>query len=239
MTTSRFEKYLDNSADLEISLPQRRKTAAILTDSKGSYLHQHVTNTIENEIIWWCKPGRTSEEGINWLNNNIDSKLRRYGDLCIYLWLGTCDLTHKNGKYISLNESHHRDSAHIIRRFRELSILARQKQFKIVFLEIPYYSIKEWNRSKGHKNPDIFQEQDHSLQLALTVVNEEIVKLNEQNRTSAPKFNLDLLRNRKNKKRHVKYKYNFNLYKNEIHPNIILSKYWLRKISECVKRDCY
>ena len=121
----------------------------------------------------------------------------RFIPFSLYVWLGTCDLTHKQVKYISLKDSYNRDAAKLILNYKKLAKQASELNFSATFLEIPYYSIVEWNKAKGHKNPDVFQEQDKKLQLAIQVINEEIRKINIENDTRSPKFNVDLERNRK------------------------------------------
>ena len=42
------------------------------------------------------------KEGYQWLKSNLRSKIKKLGSIWIYVWLGTCDLTSKNKKYIAL-----------------------------------------------------------------------------------------------------------------------------------------
>lgn len=238
MSLAHYSKYLHKADSLDRDLPSRKRTAIVLSDSKGNYIKQHVTNRVEQDIIWCCNKSQTSEAGLHWLFANIDKKLERYGELSIYIWLGTCDLTIK-GKYVALKSNYLDVSAKTIEKYQSLLDDTRFKGVKIVFLEIPYFSIKEYNRFLGHKDPDSFVEQDQQLETAISKFNSQIHKLNEVNGVKSPKFCVDLIRGRGRKRSGVKYYNNFNVYTDGIHPKPILAKYWLRKIAECVRRDCY
>ena len=88
-------------------------------------------------------------------------------------------------------------------------------------------------------DPDSFVEQDQQLETAISKFNSQIHKLNEVNGVKSPKFCVDLIRGRGRKRSGVKYYNNFHVYTDGIHPKPILANYWMRKIAECVRRDCY
>ena len=90
MTSNRINNYSEIATNVENNLPPNRKTVAILTDSKGDYLGRNVSNVMEADILWWSK-GCTTERGFNWLVIEFNEQL------CIYIWLGTCDITEKEG----------------------------------------------------------------------------------------------------------------------------------------------
>ena len=93
-----------------MNLPQSRKVTALLSDSKGPYLQDWVSSNskdseVKQDIKWWWKRSRTTPEGLIWLTRKFNRKLRSYGDLHIYCWLGSCDLTGKTGRYIFLKDT--------------------------------------------------------------------------------------------------------------------------------------
>lgn len=239
MTESKYQKYLDKTADIDSGLGVCRKRPIILSDSKGCYLRRNVANLIENNIVWRCRGGLNTKEGIDWFLGDYQTLSRRYTSISLYVWLGTCDLTHKQSKYISLKDSYNTDAADLTQCYRNLSRRANELNFTVTFLEIPYYSIVEWNRSKGHKHPENFGDQDKTLQEAIQNINENIRSINEENGVYSPRFNIDLARIRKNKRRNPKFKVNFNHYLDGVHGGDLLCKLWLRKISEIIKKDCY
>jgi len=105
----------------------------------------------------------------------------------------------------------------------------------LTFLEIPVYSIFEYNKKQGHKDPDQFISQDNSLIKQVHKANEKIRQINTRLDSSSPNFCLDLSQNKvKNTKiQHIRLrdKYNFTLSRDGVHPSINLSKIWLRKIA--------
>jgi hypothetical protein len=52
-------------------------------------------------IVWLPKSGAKIEDSTQWLKSNISKKIINYGDIWLYVWMGTCNLTSKNKKYIS------------------------------------------------------------------------------------------------------------------------------------------
>jgi len=95
--------------------------------------------------------------------------------------------------------------------------------------------VESKQRTQG---PNTFEEQDKSLQEQIYNLNKEIRTLNNTLGTHSPQFSSDLHINRKVNSKTINY-YNFNLYADGIHPDTLLSKAWLRKIAEQVKRDCW
>jgi hypothetical protein len=53
-------------------------------------------------LFWWCKPGATVEQQYHCLQNNIYDKLLETVNFWLYVWLGTCNLTQKDGKLVSI-----------------------------------------------------------------------------------------------------------------------------------------
>lgn len=198
MSVSSFVKYLHGAKDLDKDLPPRKRVAAVLSDSKATYINSYVASKIGSDIVWWCTKGLTSEIAVEWLYEKIDTKIRKYGDMCIYVWLGTCDFTRKN-KYVSLNVTYEADLTNIIEKYRKLSDFARSRDIRLIFLEVPYFSITEYNRFLGHKNPETFKDQDYHLKNVLDSLNTEIHRINKENGAHVPRFCIDLIRSRGNR----------------------------------------
>ena len=162
MTTNKLTKYLAKPP----TKPTGNKiyTPAVLSDSKGGRLEGKARNSSEREVKFWWEGGRSCKKGYKWLKSNIKSKIRKLGRIWIYVWLGTCDLTTKNKKYVSLTSEGEQaiDKAYeYLLKIKELA--ENNPKCEITFLEIPVYSIVEWNRQYKHKDPESFQEQDTKL----------------------------------------------------------------------------
>jgi len=225
---------------------QKTHTPVILSDSKGKYLEKKVSNSIEKSIKWWIKSGDTCKKDFEWLETHLKSKHRRIGNIWLYVWLGTCDLTTKNKKYIALTANN--DSA-IDKASKYLEKIRDQVHkfpgCKVTFLEIPTYSIVEYNKHQGHKSPNDFKDQDKQLEDQVYKLNKKIRELNNSEEVHSPIFNLDLIKNAKtikNKKTRNALKrkfFSFWLYIDGIHSGPNLSKVWLRKITIQLIKDCW
>jgi len=132
------------------------------------------------------------------------------------------------------NESSVQSVFHFIDKFNKL---VNAHGSKVVFLEIPPYSIVKWNTSKGHRSPSDFIEQDKLLQYRLALVNEYIQQVNYRNSVASPNFRRAVLRCHSSK-RGRRYTTNFGLYTDGVHPSPLLTKYWLRSVLTAVERYC-
>jgi hypothetical protein len=67
----------------------------------------------------------------------------------------------------------------IISKYNEIiKIINRYPGTKETFLETPVYSIKNWNESKGHKDPNVFVEQDENLSKQIYTLNGKVREIN-------------------------------------------------------------
>jgi hypothetical protein len=68
------------------------------------YLKPSVSQRVEQNILWWCESSRKTSKGVNSLKENLPRKIRLMGNIHLYAWLATCDLTSKTtGGAVSLN----------------------------------------------------------------------------------------------------------------------------------------
>lgn len=240
MSEKKIRKSLEHLERLEASISRRRrKTAVIVSDSKGNYLRSHTSSRLEKDIIWLCDRGLTTIGGISLLKSKLEDLSRRFGKLSVYIFLGTCDLSTKEGDFIVLNQTYRNDREKVIEEFRQLTYFANEKRFDLTLLEIPVYSIKEWNRYHGDPCPEVFSRKDKHLHTSLEKINKEIRKINESNGKYSPRFSCDLECSRKPEGRDRRLYYNFSLLKDGIHPKPLLASLWLRRIARLVRQDCY
>ena len=242
MSLAKIEKFLRDTTTVDQGLPNLRVTPIILTDSKGRYLKSQISSQIEGSVVWWYGGGWNSDKGLSFLTENIKDAQCRHVRVHVYVWLGTCDLTIRTGTkgHICLNPIH--GGENLVQNLEKISDLGRSRKFKVTFLELPVYSIREYNKYHKHSDPESFSEDDKELQLRIKAVNEHIVRINESNQvisTKIPRFNNDLSNKRKNKGKRSRKYYTFGLLKDGLHPNDRLSKCWLRKICIKIRFDCY
>ena len=83
----------------------RTYTPIVLADSKGFLLKREESVSDWMRFEWVGKSGLTTEGGLRLLRAELTRKINEQGKYWVYVWLGTCDLTNKSGKYISLNHN--------------------------------------------------------------------------------------------------------------------------------------
>lgn len=228
MSTSKLRKYLDHP----IKSRRVEQRVILLSDSKGRYLAPYAESGWDVDIV--SKSGCTIPEGFYWLNRNIDRLLQRHGSFTLCVWLGTCDLTQKVGKTLSLRhntvENCLKQVTNQIGRFYQL--LANYPRVNIVFLEIPPYSLVQWFRSKGLVSVTDLLVQDLQLAERIDLVNEFIRQENYRRSVWSPKFKLDLVNYRKTAGGSSRKGICFRNYLDGVHPDPLLSKVWLKRIVE-------
>ncbi|CAC5357157.1 unnamed protein product [Mytilus coruscus] len=189
----------------------------IISDSKGNYIKRDIITEEFLNIKFITKKGQKVQQTIDWAEKELPSICHQHKNITFYIWLRTCNLTelNKTTRYISLVNQNDSNVRYLRRKFIELkAVITKIKpKSEIIFLEVPPYSIQCWNRSQGHKNPDIFSEDDQTLQNQLYQLNTFIQEIN-QSAEKSPKFDLDIRKTSKRKGGTDEY-YNFNLYKTD------------------------
>lgn len=238
--TYKLEKYCRIPIQFQGTL---KKQPILIADSKGNYLKSH-SDLIENLgyfIDFQCKGGARFADYFYWLQSNLSKKVNQYGNVVLYIFLGTCDLTVRKGRFIELRQKDDLSAVsyitYQINRYRQF--VSNFPSVTIVFLEIPPYSIVKWNESRGHRDPQSFLSQDLALYERLSLVNEYIKELNSSSHVGSPRFNLDLQRTRKSTgSSHKRVSINFSSYKDGVHPNPLLARCWLKRIIILILKHC-
>lgn len=237
---SKLQKYVN----IPIRDPGRlRKHPILVSDSKGNYLRTH-SDLIEQfgyNVEFQCRGGAIFVDQFYLLQSNLRKKVHQFGEIVLYVFLGTCDLTLKKGKYIELR--HDNDHAAVsyllfqINRF--LNFVSNFPSVSIVFLEIPPYSLQAWNKSRGHRDPFSFQSQDLILHQRICLINDYIRGINHSKDVVSPRFNLDLHRYRKSSgSNQGRTSINFSNYKDGVHPKPLLARCWMKRIVLRIFTDC-
>ena len=182
MNDSKIDKYLN----LDKNLPRMRLVPTVFADSKGNYFETEArrsgNNKIERGIVWKNKQGSTVLESTDWLKKQVASYKKRYGRFELFIFLGTCDFGAKDTDgIIHLLPKSARIPDKILSKFRSFSHYARIKGFPVACLEVPAIRLQEWNHRHGHQNPQIFIDDDNSLNPMIETLNKKIRKLNREN----------------------------------------------------------
>ena len=239
MNESKISNYLSNCTDLDDNLPKRKLTPIILSDSKAKYLFPESASRLEHGIVWLYEPGLSAESGIKWAASQLEDIESRFGKFELFVLLGTCDLGLKNKQGLILRPRVSSVACRLIRKFREFANDANDRGYSVTLLEIPGFCIREYNRVHGHISPELLKDHDHGLQTAIKLVNESIRVINRRNGKKSPNFNAAIEKTRKNNSKPNKYRWTFGQFLDGMHPNPSLSKYWLRKIAEIIRKKCY
>lgn len=228
------------------------KTPIILSDSKGLRLEQHVDIGFQRDIIWWCKPGATCEDRVNFLKNHLEKELQRHPKIVLYVWIGNCNLTTKDraDRFIHLTSTTNNSAVKTVTdNLRNIYNYTSQfDNVDVVFLEIPPYSILYWN-SEHQRQPfssyevEQFKKFDRKLEDQIEEVNRFIRDTNRITKKRSPRFSLDLVNCKRGRdKKGVlvsRYSYNFcALYQDGIHPCPVLAKYWFLQLCKLIATDC-
>ena len=236
MSLSQLEKYLRENPVIAPTTPQKR-TVILVSGSKGNYLKRHISRIHpEKNIIFESKGGRNSKQAVDLIAANVQNYRRKYSNILLILWTGTCDLTSKVGQnrygrkiIVDLNTLQVEDIVHQYNKFFEICS-SYGDSVKGLILECPYYSISIWNSVQGHPNPSIFDQNNLILHHKINELNQNIKELNSTYGVQAPRFSCDMIKTRKLKKSYPTKTVSYSLLKDGIHPGVTLSQYWIRRI---------
>ena len=198
MSLTKLQKFLNKP---EPPTPNNiNYTPILLSDSKGIRLRDQViaNHPVTRHTRWWCDSGAYKQRQYLWLKRNLDRQFSSTGTAWIYVWLGTCDLTQKDNKYIAIRSPESDTSIETILEYIQkiIDLINEHPGCKVTILEIPVY----WNKHSGHKNPEKFTEQDSQLENQIYKLNGQIRQLNTQLGVYSPQFTTDLQYHRKVKK---------------------------------------
>lgn len=237
---SKLQKFVDTPIHFQGRL---RKQPILIADSKGNYLRTHsdLIEQFDCRIEFQCRGGARFADYFYWLQSNLPKKVAQFGNIVLYIFLGTCDLTLRKGKYIELRHDSNALAVSYLQYqiIRYLQFVSHFTSVSIVFLEIPPYSIETWNKSRGHRDPASFHSQDLLLRERILPVNKYIKEVNDRKLVKSPRFITDLLRYRKAKgQNHSRTGITFANFKDGVHPNQLLARSWMKKIVLRVFVDC-
>lgn len=232
-------KYLDK---LDLKLESAENKIVVCSDSKGRYLKPFVPKIYQRNFIWYTKSGRSTLGGVKFIQNRLERLSKTNKRVTLVFWHGTCDITRKEGKFICLKNRFDSEVVGKLKRTysKLIKITKQYPNIELCLLEIPPISVRIWN--KTHDHDTWFLEDDVVVNDQVRAHNELIRSLNC--RYVSPRFALDLLKSRSNKKSskkinsrsRVRYSYNFFLLSDGVHPIGVVAKYWAFRIIENINR---
>ncbi|CAC5386603.1 unnamed protein product [Mytilus coruscus] len=175
--------------------------------------------SLHNSIQFGCKSGAKTYECTDWLRHNIKHEIKTHGDIHIYIWAATCDLTSQNQDHsIELTSESNDNVDSVITQYREIAdIVNYYPSSRVTFLSIPVYSIVRYNKYNRLEILDKHYEQDSILLYQIHLLNDKISDLDKFQKQTSPDFSKDLCKNPRHttcrgQERSTKLDYNFELY---------------------------
>ena len=143
MSQSKIKKYIDRPLHFNGRL---RSKPVILSDSKGFSLKPHLdlVEHFQENIIIECRAGARFQDYFHWLRIDLITLDQSFGNIVLYIFLGTCDFTFKKGKFTELR---HKDDISAISyvKFqieRYLAFVKKIPQLPLSSLKFPHIPLK-------------------------------------------------------------------------------------------------
>lgn len=200
-------------------------------DSKARHFMAHVHNDPYINITY--RPGAKIDN--IFLQHHTLHRVRRSYKPIVVIWLGTCELTEKRGRFIRLTDNIENtlDSVRIAYASYKEQVLNANSDSTVIFLECPYINIEIWNRAKNHSSPDMFRFQQAEMERTIDKLNLILRELNGECRT--PRLAQDFthsLKKKKNKPR--QYYKNYKILTDGVHPAKPVAKLWYLRLVKMV-----
>ncbi|CAG2203772.1 unnamed protein product [Mytilus edulis] len=239
MSKRKLQRYIEEQPHRPSGI--RYKVPILISDSKG-YCLRDACKQYNFPIESWCISGARTSALVDLLENRIEKAIQRHHHIVVYFWAGTCDLTHKEGKFIELRHKGNTSIETIEKEYqRAIAIVNKYSSAEIKFLDCPVLSISTWNKRKGHKHPEDFKNQDSLITKQITALNKTIWKINSTLRKNSIKVSRYFFRGRKRKGRSwTRRTVNLSINnKDGVHPGQSLSLAITKHILLDTYKECY
>ena len=166
--------------------------------------------------------------------------VRKRNNPIVIIWLGTCEITQKTGKYVKIRQYPYQNIEFILSEYRELKNRIKEinNTAKVIFLECPYYSKTRYNKEKAltprNKRRDNINRssiliRQYKSKRTVTISSNTDNNLCQQvdyynkhpriiNRIKTPRLSQDIIiSNKKATQTKVRYRKNWNAYNDGIH----------------------
>lgn len=232
-----LQKHFESEENVTISEGRRQtKEVFLVRDSKGSYILRQINSQYQVKIRIIYKSGGVIDN--EYLRRSVFQQARGSVAPIFIIWLGSCEFTKKENISLVINEESSSNVDLVISKYENFKreILAINSRATIVFIECPPISCIRWNECRGVPGK-CAENTDNKLSEVISYFN---VKLNLINNPhNAPRFYQDLVQTSKRKNRSTKYKINYKLLTDGVHPSQNLTKLWLLKIYKLARVYCY
>ena len=147
MSENKLRKYLKRP--LPPIIGQQLYTPIVISDSKGKYLKDNCSTEIEHNIKWRCA---------SIIYNSWNRAFWQHPSLHLAWYVRPYSIWQNNKIYFfgfRIRCNNRKKTTAIFRKIIEIT--QKYSSCKLTFLEIPVYSIFEWNKYQGHPTPSSFK----------------------------------------------------------------------------------
>lgn len=200
-------------------------------DSKVRSFMGHVYKDPYMNIAY--RPGAKIDN--SFLQYHTLHRVRRSFRPIVVIWMGTCELTDKRGRFIRLVDNLEEKLDYIRTSYMNYKeqVLKANGESTVIFLECPYMNVEIWNRTKNHPSPDVFKFEQEDMETAVDKLNLIFKEINGEIRT--PRLAQDFTdshRKRKNKPR--QYYKNYKILTDGVHPDKPVAKLWYLRLVKMI-----
>lgn len=208
----------------------------LLSDSKGFAIKRRIGLDF---VDFLCEPGWRTAPAVDFLDNYLKANSNK--KYLIHIWLGTCDISVKEGKFTRVRCWDTSVIDHILSQYhRVIGIVNQYPNTKVKFIEVPCFSVFAYNKCKGHTDPDSFKDEDKEIYRQVEQLNSSVREINSSITEITLPFNCDTKRRRKDTDRrkgglpsvHVSYKFAASY--DGIHTDADLALIWTTHLTDYI-----
>lgn len=195
-------------------------------------------------VEFLCEPGWRTAPAVDFLDNYLKANSNK--KCLIYIWLGTCDISVKEGKFTRVRCWDNSVIDHILYQYhRVIEIVNQYPNTKVKFIEVPCFSVFAYNKFKGHTDPDSFKDQDKEICRQVEQLNSSIREINSSITERTLPFNCDIKRRRKDTNRRkgglpsIPVSYTFAAYYDGIHADADLALICTKRLTDDINLHCF
>ena len=216
----------------------------IFSDSKGFSLRDVLNDRLKQKITVIAKSGANIYNNTHYYK--VKKAVKKAKNPVVIVWLATCDVTKKKGKYISAKSYPYQKIEFALNKYRTLKsrLLQANPEATVVFLECPYYSITRFNKFKitnsNSKTGTNKYYQRNSIAAAIAdkqvccmvdYFNDHLRLINRN--CGTPRISQDIIASSKGARpERTSYRKNWNVYSDGMHPVRALARLWLYRVIE-------
>lgn len=229
---NQLKKQIEKLEDKSFEIGHRN--VIIRSDSKGRSLMPFFTNTNRINLIYRSGGSITNNRTNSFMQDYTLNRIKTTPNPLVILFFGTCELTVKNGKYITIPTDLDGRVQEVIEQYYiyKQTILEYNPSATVIYLDCPYFSLIQWNFLKGHPSPGGFEPDQKRLETAILSFNKKLRDINGAR--PVPRLALDFIYSTKKKDKQLIKLRNYGLLTDGVHAGRFISKLWALRIARMI-----